>query len=284
MANIYDQAVEVARRTMVLFFIVDTSGSILTFAVLLIVKLYNLLANKLLKAIAIGLIAIAAVGIFTASFFAEKSDEPMPRTYTPTLSQVKAAVNEWNKEAPELLENYSTSVRRFGGLLPNTFSQVKEGGRTLRHYRFYDRYYRLYMGKELWVVTEKNTTTIYRIDRKGNKGVYTKGHPDYDRLVELLDIWAFEATLSKQLQLYIDDKSPTENQANESKMILLGLPASFYMTDNIITMYDFNTDTGNRAKVTYGKAVIELPDDLDAYSADPALIGHSYFYTYREGR
>jgi len=27
MANIYDQAVEVARRTMVLFFVVDTSGS-----------------------------------------------------------------------------------------------------------------------------------------------------------------------------------------------------------------------------------------------------------------
>jgi hypothetical protein len=245
---------------------------LLTFTIVMIYNFTKIFKSKFTKVILITVCVIMFAGVLAAAKIGERNDiGAIPRDYTAAASQVETAINEWNAHSPELFDNYSLNVKRIGRMFGDTVKQVKEDSRTLRYYNIRDR--KMTDRGEYWVVTDGDGTVIYR-KRKGEKLVYKPGSNMYDRLMRDLDLFMLETITGKDFPLY-KNESPdlkTDNSARNNKLILSapgkGIPADYYLTDNIVTVYDFYMYNQKfRTKVTYGKAKISLPGYIVEYIA-----------------
>ena len=263
---------------------------VITFAAILIYHLYKMLKPGAVKIISISAIVLFAVGLNVAGNMAEEGDNGIPRTFTPSISQIKLSMDDWNAQAPELLDNYSMDVKRVGSLslFPSVeIRQIRENGRTIRYYNVKDKQF-TWKG-EYWVVTEKGQTVIYRKYKDIKESLRSGIDVNYDKLMGIFDPCMLDKITEKNLSFFTDERygQSWANQANENKLILKITDrkewnkqlfyaendnfADFYFTDNKITIYDFFIYGERfRAKVSYGNVNAELLQDIDQFADVPS--------------
>ena len=255
---------------------------LLTFTIIMLVHTWRILGRCILRNICVAAIVAVFVALNAACLIAERQDDPIPRAFTPSLQQVRMSADDWNEQAPDLLQNYTMRVKRPNTLRSSEVRQVIEDGRIIRYYRIRDNRYLAY-GDEYWSVTENGETVIY-MKNGDTKTLYKPGSEEYDRVYKTLNRIMLDTITEKWLPFYTDETFTvvTDHRANESKLVLstdpeeftaqgliyrMEVPARFYMTNNKITIYDFHQHgQWFRVRVTYGNAKITLPADLNEYT------------------
>ena len=270
-----------------LLFAVYLFYPVLTLAVVVIYHIIKKINKPLAKRIALIAIIAAYAGFTAFRWFFPVADEGFSKIFTPPISEIKICVDDWNAQTPELYNNYSMKLKRLGSWPWQSVEvrQIRESGRTIRYYNVKDD--KLAWTGECWVVTENGATTVYRKEKE-IIGYYKPGHPNYQDLLDGLNVFMLDVVAERWLPFYTDEKFGIlmQNQAADDKLILFinkeefqaqGLqykidkPAEFYLTDNKITIFDLYLRDRLRADVTYGNAVIELPGDLDKYPKAPEI-------------